>query len=160
MFVPFNQMPPVARIWIYQANRDFAETEKDAIQTKTEAFLNAWTAHQQTLKASYSIFYNRFLVIALDEDYNQASGCSIDASVHFLQKIEQEFDLSLLDRSQVAFWANDAIKTEKLPNLKQKIKDGIIQANTPIFVNTVNSLADLNQNWQKPALETWLNKYF
>jgi hypothetical protein len=160
MYVSFNQMPPIARVWIYQANRDFTASEKTLVQTQTEIFLNTWTAHQQTLKASYSIFYNRFLVIALDEDYNQASGCSIDASVHFLQKLEQELGLSLLDRSEVAFWVDDALKTEKLPNLKQKIKDGSIQANTPIFVNTVNNLADLNQNWQKPALNTWLNKYF
>jgi tRNA U34 5-methylaminomethyl-2-thiouridine-forming methyltransferase MnmC len=160
MYVSFNQMPPIARVWIYQANRDFTASEKALVQTQTETFLNTWTAHQQTLKASYSIFYNRFLVIALDEDYNQASGCSIDASVHFLQKLEQELGLSLLDRSEVAYWVDDALKTEKLPNLKQKIKEGSIQANTPIFVNTVNNLADLNQNWQKPALNTWLSKYF
>ncbi|MCU0446695.1 MAG: hypothetical protein MUE85_17450 [Microscillaceae bacterium] len=160
MYLSFKQMPAQARVWVYQADRPLTEAEKSVIQTQAEDFLQTWTAHQQTLKASYSIFYDRFLVIALDEDYQQASGCSIDASVHFLQKIEQELKLSLLDRSQVAFWEGEAIRTEKLAHLKQKIAEGVIQADTQVFVNTISNVEQLHNDWQKPARQTWLSRYF
>ena len=34
----------------------------------------------------FKVVYKRFIVIALNQNLNAATGCSIDASVHFIQQ--------------------------------------------------------------------------
>ena len=84
MYVPFDRLPDEARVWIYATNRHLSDKEVIAIEQELIAFLTQWTAHQQALEASFSIPYNNFIVIGLNENKNLASGCSIDASVFIL----------------------------------------------------------------------------
>lgn len=95
MHVSFSKLPDDARIWIYQANRPFTEDELPEIKKRTTAFLTQWTAHQQALEAGFEVPYSRFLVIGLNQKTVAASGCSIDASVRFIQTLEQDFSLIL-----------------------------------------------------------------
>ena len=92
MLVPFESLPDEARIWIYQANRTFTDEEVTRLKSQLDEFLTQWTVHGSNLKAGYEIRYKRFLVIGLDQSLNAASGCSIDASVHFIQTLEKEYD--------------------------------------------------------------------
>lgn len=87
MYIPFNQLPTHARIWIYQSDRALTDSEVDALKPVLTQFVTEWTSHGQTLQASAEIFHNRFLVIANDEDVNSPSGCSIDASVRFVKQL-------------------------------------------------------------------------
>jgi hypothetical protein len=36
-------------------------------------------------------------VLGVDENLNSVSGCSIDSSVHFMQQLEKEFDIDLME---------------------------------------------------------------
>ena len=45
MFVPFDQLPDNARVWIYPSSRKFSPDEVLVIRQKTKAFLEQWTAH-------------------------------------------------------------------------------------------------------------------
>src|SRR5690606_41352895 len=101
MFVEFNELSDAARVWIYQANRSFTEEEIEQIKKKSEEFITQWTAHGANLKASYELRYKRFLIIALDQEFNVPSGCSIDASVHFIQQLEKQYHVDLLDKMNV-----------------------------------------------------------
>ena len=98
MLIDFKDLPSEARIWIYQANRPFTEKELKEVQPEIENFLTAWTAHGSSLKAGYQMPYNRFIVFGLDQEITAASGCSIDASVHFIQSLEKKYNLNLLDK--------------------------------------------------------------
>lgn len=162
MYIPFNEMPTHAKVWVYQANRELTQEEITLLETQSKDFLEQWAAHQQPLKSSSNIFYSRFLVIAVDESFNAASGCSIDASVHFVQSLESKLKVDFFDRSKVAFFNPEekVVFTEDLKNLKQKIAEGIIQAETPVFNNLVTDLASFQREWQKPAQSSWLARYF
>ena len=153
-------MPVSARVWVYQADRNFSESEKELIEKNTRQFIDGCAAHQQPLKGSSKVFYNRFLVIAVDESYNMASGCSIDASVHFLKELEQTIHVNLFNRSQVAFLQENNILTEEVKNLKQKIAEGLIKENTLIFNNLVANVGEFQQKWQQPAKESWMSRFF
>ena len=85
MFVPFNQLPDHARIWIYPSNRPFTTDELLVINEKARAFLEQWTAHGADLQAGIDLPYDRFIVLGLNEAIQSASGCSIDSSVRFIQ---------------------------------------------------------------------------
>src|SRR5665811_853372 len=95
MLTEFNTLPETSRIWIYQADRSFTSDELEEIQSEMDAFLKDWTAHGSNLKAGYEIRYKRFIVIALDQSQAAASGCSIDASVHFIKNLEKKYDCLL-----------------------------------------------------------------
>ena len=98
MLVDFNILPQESRIWIYQANRSFTNEELEAIKVKLNKFIENWTAHGSDLQSGYLIKYKRFIVIGLNQNLNKATGCSIDASVRFIQQLEKEYDVDLMDK--------------------------------------------------------------
>ncbi len=161
MYISFEQMPAEAKIWIYQSNKMLEESGKTIFEEKVKDFLTHWEAHQQGLKASFKLLYNRFLVLAVDEAQTQASGCSIDKSVHFLKDMEKEFDITLLDRSEVAFLGEgNQINTVGFLKIKSQIQAGNLRADSIVFDNSLSLLADFEGKWKRPAQETWLARYF
>ena len=103
MLINFDELPENSRIWIYQSNRKLSDSEILYIETKIITFLNSWTAHGKNLEAGYEIKYNRFIVFGLNQENASASGCSIDASVNFIQKIEKDFGLDIMDKMNVTY---------------------------------------------------------
>jgi hypothetical protein len=47
-----------------------------------QAFLE--NGQHTSLVSSYQLKYNRFIILAVDQDVQSATGCSIDASVEFI----------------------------------------------------------------------------
>ena len=76
-----------SRVWVYQANRFLSDQEIVAISNALSQFIESWNAHGASLYAGFEIISSRFVVLAVDEEKALASGCSIDKSVHFFQKI-------------------------------------------------------------------------
>jgi len=160
MFIPFEQMPKKARVWVYQANRELTSNECETIEAALAHFLEQWTAHNQNLKASGGIFRQRFVILALDEDFNAASGCSIDASVHFLQDLGKQLHVEFFDRSVAFLSQDDVLQTAELKDLTQHIEQGIIQEDTLIFNNLVKNIEELEHSWQQAAKASWMARYF
>src|ERR1700730_14538859 len=92
-----------SRVWIYQSDKKLADAEVQEIQHYLDAFATQWTAHNHQLKAKAEIRYNRFLILIVDENQAGASGCSIDKSVNFMKQIEQQYNINLLDRFNLAY---------------------------------------------------------
>lgn len=155
MLVDFNTLPNESRVWIYQSNRSFTEKEILEIETKLNDFIENWTAHGSDLKSGYTIVYKRFIVIALDQNLNRASGCSIDASVHFIQQLEEEYKVDLLDKMNVSYKQGDYIAHKSLMDFKKMAKEKAVSKNTIVFNNLVNNIAEFKENWEVPASESW-----
>lgn len=159
MLVPFENLPGSSRIWIYQANRSFTETEQDEIEMLLKQFIEAWTAHGANLKAGYQLRYKRFIVIALDQSHADASGCSIDASVHFIQSLEEKYGVDLLDKMNVTYKQGEYIAYKPLTDFKKMAKDRAISLNTIVFNNLVNNIEEYNDHWEVPAAESWHSRF-
>ena len=121
MLINFDELPENSRIWIYQSNRKLSDSEILSIETKIITFLNSWTAHGKNLEAGYEIKYNRFIVFGLNQENASASGCSIDASVNFIQKIEKDFGLDLMDKMNVTYYNGKFIIRIYINGLLDKI---------------------------------------
>jgi len=155
MLVDFKELPDSSRIWIYQASRSFTEKEVGDIQAEMNAFIQNWTAHGQDLKSGYEIRYNRFLVIGLDQSAQSATGCSIDASVHFVQKLEKKYDVELLDKMNVSYKQGKYIAYKNLIDFKKMAKQKAISKNTVVFNNLVATKGEYQEHWEVPASESW-----
>lgn len=160
MLVNFNDMPSNSRVWIYQANPAFTEDSKKLLTERLDQFLSSWESHGSALKASWNLFYDRFLIIAVDESYYAASGCSIDKSVGIVKELESELQIELLGKTTIAILEGDSIATFGLKDLKKAIQEGKIHPQTIIFNNLVPTLGDLSHNWKLPAEKTWISGYF
>jgi len=126
MTLPFNEMPANSRIWIYQSDRKLNDSELDQIKLKLTDFLKNWTAHGDDLKSSFEIRYDRFIIIALNEKSAKASGCSIDACVHFIQQIEKDYNINLLDKMNVAFKQGEYVSYKSIVEFKSLIKNNSV----------------------------------
>ncbi len=155
-----DQMPDTSRLWVYQSNRAFLPEEKIQIEILTQSFLKQWAAHGASLNASFSIEFDQFIVIAVDETQSAASGCSIDASVGLIREIENQFGLSLLDRTKVAILKNGEIRIYAFNSIKENVQNGQIEADSMIFNNTVQTLGQWKADWQQPAKSSWIGRFF
>lgn len=155
MLTDFKDLPDSARIWIYQCNRSFSEKELEEITNGLNAFLTQWTAHGSDLKAGFEIKYKRFITIGLDQSMASASGCSIDASVHYIQSLEQEYKIDLLDKMNVSYKQGEFIAYKALKDFKKMAKQRAISKNTVVFNNLVATKQEYLENWEVPASESW-----
>jgi hypothetical protein len=159
MLVEFETLPEESRVWIYQANRSFTDAEIAEIESQLKVFIENWTAHGGDLKSGYTIVYKRFIVIALDQNLNKATGCSIDASVHFIQQLEKQYNVDLMDKMNVSYKQGDFIAHKSLLDFKKMAKDKAISKQTIVFNNLVNNIAEFKENWEVPASESWHSRF-
>lgn len=159
MLVPFEKLPDTSRIWIYQANRKFTDEELIDIQSQLDRFIQEWTAHGRDLQAGYDIKYNRFIIIALDQSTAAASGCSIDASVHFIQSLESQYGVDLLDKMNVTFKQGEYVTHKSLADFKKMARDRAVSSDTIVFNNLVTNISEYKDHWEVPASESWHNRF-
>jgi hypothetical protein len=160
MFVPFENLPLESKIWIYQSNRKFSDDEFTEIDSALQSFLQNWAAHGTSLEASYQLKYNRFIILAVNQEVQNATGCSIDASVQFIQDLEKKYNVDLLDKMNVTFKLGDHVAHKTLIDFKKMAKDKAVTENTIVFNNLVNSIEEWNENWEVPAGESWHSRFF
>ena len=159
MIVDFKTMPDDSRIWIYQSNRDFNESEIGIINDKTISFLDNWQAHGKDLECSYSIIDKRFIIIAVNESFNPIGGCSIDFSLQLIKDISNNIGIDLLNRLVVNYKLDNRIESLSLSDLKNKIKDGDFSPETIIFNTAINSKSELLNNFEIDIRSSWLSKF-
>ena len=155
MLVDFNILPDDSRIWIYQGSRSFSKEELVEVQEKLNDFIEDWTAHGDELRAGYEIRYNRFIILALDQSQNGASGCSIDASVHFIQSLEKKYQLELLDKMNVSYKQGEFVAYKTLTDFKKMAKQKAVSKRTIVFNNLVANKQEYKEHWEVPASESW-----
>ncbi|MDR9456298.1 MAG: ABC transporter ATPase [Salegentibacter sp.] len=159
MLVPFENLPDSARVWVYQANRSFTQEELEEIKARLDEFLTQWTVHGSELKAGYDIKYKRFITIGLDQQVNPASGCSIDASVAFIQQLEKDYNVDLLDKMNVSYKQGEFVAYKTLIDFRKMAKNKSVSPNTIVFNNLVNNKEEYLNNWEVPASESWHNRF-
>tara|TARA_B000000475_G_scaffold207460_1_gene169533 strand:- start:235 stop:717 length:483 start_codon:yes stop_codon:yes gene_type:complete len=159
MIVDFKTMPDDSRIWIYQSNRDFNESEIGIINDKTISFLDNWQAHGKDLECSYSIIDKRFIIIAVNESVNPIGGCSIDFSLQLIKDISNTIGIDLLNRLVVNYRLDNKVESLSLSDLKNKIKDGDFSPETIIFNTAINSKSELLNNFEIDIRSSWLSKF-
>jgi hypothetical protein len=160
MLVPFENLPEESKIWIYQSNRKFSDAEFDAIETDLKSFLENWSAHGTSLECSYELKYNRFIIIAVNQEVQSATGCSIDASVAFIQGLEKKYEVDLLDKMNVTFKLGEHIAHKPLLDFKKMVKDKAVTENTIVFNNLVNNLQEYTESWEVAAIDSWHSRFF
>ena len=151
----YNELPPHTRVWIYQSSRELSEKEAAEIKEKAAAFADQWTAHGQAMRAAVELLHDRFVVVFADESQAMASGCSIDASVRFIKQLEQEYNITLLDRMHVAYKKDGKLRTAHMNDFRDMLAKGEASEDTIVFNNLVATKSDFDKGWEVPVKESW-----
>ena len=157
----FEQLADSARVWIFAANRELGEADEARLLSDIDRFLGEWTAHRAHLTAARDWRYGRFLFIAVDESDAGASGCSIDALVREVQRLEADLGVTLADRGPVLFRRGDAVERVSRARFTELASAGDVSLDTPVFDNTLTIVGDVRAGrWETPARKAWHARAF
>ena len=159
MFVKFENLPMHSRVWIYQSDRKFTTQEEEFISEKAILFIDQWTKHGADLQGSFVIKYNQFLVLAVDEGFNNVSGCSIDSSVRFVQEIEKLLRVDMMNKMNISYREGESINSVKMTIFKEYVKTQKITSKTIVFNNMVSTKQDLKTLWEVPLIKSWHKRF-
>ena len=159
MLVSFDKLPLNSRVWVYSSNRKFIQKEIISIRKDLEDFLSIWTSHNQNLETAFELRYDRFIIIAVNQELNSASGCSIDESVRFIKKLENKYEVDLLDKMNVIYKQDKHLYHKKLNEFISMYKNNSVSLNTVVFNNLVNTVGEYRVKWEVPAKESWHNRF-
>jgi chemotaxis regulatin CheY-phosphate phosphatase CheZ len=150
-----NKLPDSSRVWVYQSNRAFSVSELLDLKKFLEDFNSSWEAHGKKLNSAIELYYHQFIVIFVDEAFQDATGCSIDKSVALMKDIEAKFGVELLDRMNLAFRQEECIKNIKIGDFQLKARSGEFDTNLVVFNNLVKNKGEFLANWETTAKKSW-----
>ena len=160
MYVKFEDLPSNSRVWIYQSDREFSDQEINFITEKAIEFIDQWTKHGFNLKGSFTIKYNQFLVLAVDEGFNNVSGCSIDSSVRFVKELEKSLEVDMMNKMNISFKDDDDdINIVRMSDFKEFTKSNKITSETIVFNNMISTKQELNVHWEVPLINSWHKRF-
>jgi hypothetical protein len=159
--VPFEQLPSDSRLWIFAAERPLSADESRVVLSETDAFIAQWTAHGVPLMAGRELRYDQFVLVGVNERAAGVSGCSIDALVRRMQRLEQELGVELINNGPVLYREGDAIERVSRDRFAELAASGTVSPNTRVFDNTVTRVGDLTAGkWEVKASESWHARAF
>lgn len=152
-----SALPDDARLWVFGADRALDGAEAVLLRTELERFVEAWTAHSADLAAGCALHEDRFALVAVDETRVGASGCSIDALLRELGRLEEVLDARLTQGSLVWYrTATGSIASCGREEFRELGGRGAVDAGTPVFDLTIDRLGDWRgDRFERAAGETW-----
>ena len=119
-------------------------------------FVSGWAAHGAQLTAAIELFYDRFVVIFVDEAQAQATGCSIDRSVYWIQGLEEQLNCSFTDRLVLAYRdPAGELQQARMADLQEMLANGHLSADTIVFNNLVQTKQAFENEWEVPVAQSW-----
>lgn len=149
-----------SRVWVYQSSRLFTLSEALEIEVLLENYTNSWLSHGAKVKGYGNLFFGQFIMLMADETASGVSGCSTDSSVRLIKEIEKMTNVSMFDRTTLAFVLKDKVQLLPMAQLPHAIQNEFITAETPYFNNVVLTKRELLNNWIIPAKSSWLGKRY
>ncbi len=144
------------KVWIYQADRFFTQPELQEAQAKLDAFIEEWTAHGSQLAGKAEIKYNLFVVLTVDEEVAQVTGCSIDKSVRILKELEEQLNIGLFNRTLISYRDNENnIQLVSRDVFEALCEEGEVNSDTIVFNNLAQTEADYQSKWEIPLKDSW-----
>ena len=159
MILESKLFPDTSKIAIYPSSRKFYPQEIEEIKLKIEQFLSTWIINPE-IDTSYLIKYDRFIIFLFDDSKKTVSLSELDASVNFIQSIEKEFNVTLIDKINVCYKQGDFVQYKEFKEFKKMIKNKSVSEKTIVFNNFINTKEELATNWEINILDSWLDRLF
>lgn len=138
----FETLNPASRVWLYQSNKALTPSEMSWLQDELNRFTEQWAAHGNQLQAAGKVLNPFFIALAVDLTHENASGCSIDASVRFVKSVGNELNVDFFNRLKM--WVEVEAGTPQLVSFKELTN----YPNEFVYNPLVEKLADLDAKFK------------
>ena len=160
MYVNFNDLNKNSKVWVFQSSSEIPELSLENISNDSKDFLDQLNSHGRSLKSSFKLTYNHFLIIAVENSKNEISGCSIDTITRFVKNLEVTYNLTFFDRLIVKYKKNNEnIKSTSLNEFKTICKTKLIDDDIIVFNNLVKNIDELENIWETNIHNSWLKRF-
>ena len=153
-----HAMNPSSRMWFYGLTQPLSEAQSAELVQLMDEFVSQWKAHGAQLAAAYQWINHQFLFIAVDEGQQQATGCSIDKSVHLLQEFGAKHSVDFFNRMLVYAQTGEGFISYSTATLKAAIAEGLVDENTPVMHTTAATLGEIGSGLI-PLKESWAARF-
>lgn len=147
------------RVLIYPASRPMTAKEVKEITEELYDFLPTWNAHGKSLTSSFKIDYSQFIIITVDEEKVQASGCSMDSLNGKMREIDAKYDLGFFDRMKASYKENNEVKTMKLTDFRNAVKNGEVSDDIQVFDFSKDRFVSYLSDFLLPLKRSWAGIY-
>jgi len=155
MLVDFDTLPETSKVIIYPSSRKLYKDELPVFHEKISDFLN----DIKHLKVCFKIEYDRFILFFISDD-TPLSLEKNDELVAFVQSLEMEFKIVLLDKVNVCFKQGEYVQMKEIADFKKLIKNKSVSKKTVVFDNMINTKEEYENYWETPAEESWVSHFF
>ncbi len=159
MFVEYSTISDTAKVWVYPSSRKFYPNEIEEVTQKIQSFIQNWKAGDEDFTASFQFLYDRFIVLIADDEKSALQNVDIDASVAFILKLQEEYNVQLLDKMNVCFKQGKYVQYKELKDFKKLLKNKAVTGKTIIFDNLVVNNYDFKNFWKIPIEDSWYNRF-
>lgn len=146
------------KVWTYVIGRLLDEHELIDLLADGRQFAAGWTAHEQQLEATFDVFNKRIVIVKVNEDVHNASGCSIDKLGRFMKEAGAKYRFDAFNRLLVAYKKDGGIEVTHAGNIKELLEKQLINEDTLVYNTAISSENELAQ-WEQPLKNSWLKKY-
>ena len=116
-----------------------------------------WGIKQPGMRGCHAFAEDRFLVVGADESREMLDGCSVDAMMSWVLRLEAETGLRLVDRMTVHYRdADGAPRSVSRGEFAELARSGAVTAETPVFDTTISRVEQWRDGrFEVPMRETW-----
>ncbi len=152
----FDSLPDSARVWVYGSEPAVGQKDSEAMLREVDSFLDGWKAHGVPLHSARDWADNRFLTIAVDQEREGASGCSIDGLFRTLKALESKAGGQLVTSGMVYYRGRDGkIRAVTRDEFSRLSETGEIDKDTEVFDLSVTSLGEWRSRFRSRAADSW-----
>ncbi|MFY0631821.1 MAG: ABC transporter ATPase [Flavobacteriaceae bacterium] len=159
MLTDYQVLSNESKVWIYPSSRKFYKEEIEELEEKIKQFIEGWKKDDENFKSSYQFLYNRFIIIAAEDENTSISSQDIDALVGFILELQNHYKIELLDRMNVCFKQGEYVQYKELKDFKKLLKNKSVSEKTIVFDNLIQSKEELEHFWEVPIAESWYNRF-
>lgn len=159
MLTNYDDLPEDSKVWIYPSSRKFYPTEIEGLEEKIKSFIGSWSQDGVVIQASYLLKYNRIITVFTSSE-QAISTTAINELVAFIIKLQQEYEVELLDKMNVCFKQGEHVQYKDLKSFKTLIKGKAVNKNTIVFDNLVTTKSEFEEFWEIPVTESWYKNLF
>lgn len=160
MRVSFDQLPPEAKVWMYQSPDPLSDQHLQIIEQFATVFLNQWESHGIPVQGSVDVLNQQFIRVSAYTNEPSMCGRAQDAQVRLIKELEEELGVELTNRMLLIVEADEQLKTFDFHAIEQEIQNGNIRPDSPFYNALVTTKSEFDSSWKQPVRSSWLSRYF
>lgn len=154
--INFDELPDSSRVWVYGSEPALGGKNADEMLGEVDKFLATWKAHGTDLHSGRNWSDDRFLTVAVDQEREGASGCSIDVLFRTLKSLESKVGGQLVTSGLVYYRGRDGIiRAVPRDEFTRLSEEGEIDGDTEVFDLSVTTLREWRSRFRSRAADSW-----